>query len=262
MTGDLTVLADVKSWINPNPATPMQPIDDGLLARLISASSNHIKRWISRDVFMTTYSERYNGLGGTRLTLRNAPVFSITSLVIGSTIVPASPDGITSGYMFEENGTIFLIGYAFPRAMQNIAVSYIAGFFQVDTLAVPTTPFQLAANTLSQPWASALNVSYLSGIKLTQVASAPTVGQYVVSAAGLYTFAAADAGALVNISYGCLPADLTQGCIELVAARYRDRKHIGLKSETLGSQTTSYDMSEIPATVKLYLQQYKKVTSP
>lgn len=144
----------------------------------------------------------------------------------------------------------------------NVAVTYTAGYFQVDTLVVPTTPFQLAASTLSQPWASALSVSYLGGALLTPVVSGPTVGKYSVSAAGLYTFAAADAGALVNVSYGCLPADLTQGCIELVAVRYRDRKHIGLKSESLGNQTTAYDMSEIPATVKLYLQQYKKVTSP
>ena len=45
-----------------------------------------------------------------------------------------------------------------------------------------------------------LGVTYAGGAVFTKVASAPTVGQYSV-AAGIYTFAAADVGAPVLISY-------------------------------------------------------------
>jgi hypothetical protein len=47
-----------------------------------------------------------------------------------------------------------------------------------------------------------LGVRYAStGVQFKQVASAPTVGQYTVSAAGLYTFAAADTGVAIYIDY-------------------------------------------------------------
>lgn len=40
-----------------------------------------------------------------------------------------------------------------------------------------------------------------TGVQLTRVTSAPAAGQYSVSAAGVYTFAAADAGKSVGLSY-------------------------------------------------------------
>lgn len=53
----------------------------------------------------------------------------------------------------------------------------------------------------SANWATDLGVSYASsGLPLTRVASGPTVGQYSV-AAGVYTFAAADASTAMKLSY-------------------------------------------------------------
>ena len=67
---------------------------------------------------------------------------------------------------------------------------------------VPATPFQVTvvnAAQFKQDW----RVRYtITGIPLTRVASAPTVGQYSVNTAtGVYTFAAADTGAAVQICY-------------------------------------------------------------
>ena len=42
-------------------------------------------------------------------------------------------------------------------------------------------------------------------------------------AAGVYSFAAVDAGASVLISYGFIPAAINNACIEWVAERYRYR---------------------------------------
>ena len=72
---------------------------------------------------------------------------------------------------------------------------------------VPATPFQVTvvnAAQFKQDW----GVRYTNtGIPLTRVASAPVVGQYSVNTAtGVYTFAAADTGAAVQICYTFIAA--------------------------------------------------------
>lgn len=68
---------------------------------------------------------------------------------------------------------------------------------------IPATPFQL---TVTPPntgtFVSDLGVLFsATGAQLTRVASAPTTGQYSVSAVGVYTFASADTGKVVLMSY-------------------------------------------------------------
>ena len=75
---------------------------------------------------------------------------------------------------------------------------------------IPTTPYQVTV-TNSATWAEDLGVKYgATGVSLTKVASSPTTGQYSV-AAGVYTFAAADTGLAVLISYTYNPASQTTG---------------------------------------------------
>lgn len=65
---------------------------------------------------------------------------------------------------------------------------------------IPATPFQLTA-THGADFIMDLGVYFAAtGLPLKQVASGPTTGQYSVSAAGVYTFAAADTtlGVLLN----------------------------------------------------------------
>jgi hypothetical protein len=68
--------------------------------------------------------------------------------------------------------------------------------------AIPTTPYTVTPTPPgSGTYATDLGVSYsATGAPLTKVASGPTTGQYSV-AAGVYTFAAADTGLSVLISY-------------------------------------------------------------
>jgi hypothetical protein len=67
---------------------------------------------------------------------------------------------------------------------------------------IPTTPFQVTVAG-SASFEGDLGVTYaLTGLPLQRVASAPTTGQYsVVVATGIYTFAAADTGLGVLITY-------------------------------------------------------------
>ncbi|MFW2396607.1 hypothetical protein ACN4GL_00395 [Burkholderia pseudomallei] len=63
----------------------------------------------------------------------------------------------------------------------------------------------------SAGWVTDLGVKYAAtGLPLTRVASAPATGQYSV-AAGVYTFAAADTGLAVAISYTYTPTSNTVG---------------------------------------------------
>jgi hypothetical protein len=74
----------------------------------------------------------------------------------------------------------------------------------IDTIgtAIPTTPFQITPTVPgSGTWTVDLGVfDNNTGLQLTRVVSGPTTGQYSV-AAGVYTFAAADVGHVVRISY-------------------------------------------------------------
>lgn len=67
--------------------------------------------------------------------------------------------------------------------------------------AIPGTPYQITPTIPSSgTWVRDLGVVSSLGLPLTRVASAPATGQYSV-AAGVYTFAAADTGLTVFISY-------------------------------------------------------------
>ena len=68
---------------------------------------------------------------------------------------------------------------------------------------IPGTPYQVTiAPPNSGTFVADLGVIFsASGVQLTRVASAPATGQYSVSSAGVYTFAAADTTLGVKISY-------------------------------------------------------------
>lgn len=68
---------------------------------------------------------------------------------------------------------------------------------------IPGTPFQItAAPPSSGTFVADLGVyDAAAGTQFTRVASAPTTGQYSVSGAGVYTFAAADTGKAIEYSY-------------------------------------------------------------
>jgi len=68
-----------------------------------------------------------------------------------------------------------------------------------EAWAIPTTPYQVTV-TNSATWTTDLGVTDTTGKVYTRVASSPTTGQYSV-AAGVYTFAAADTGLNVLVSY-------------------------------------------------------------
>jgi len=70
----------------------------------------------------------------------------------------------------------------------------------LEAHSVPATSPYTVTTTYSATFLTDWGVTYTNGTRLTRVTSGPTVGQYTVSA-GIYTFAAADEGQSVQISY-------------------------------------------------------------
>ena len=269
---DLISLATVKAFLNVTDPSK----DDATLGMMITQVSRAIISNINRNSFLPrSFSEIRNGDGKQKMMLKNFPVLSISSLTVDGTAITAAPALLpnaptSSGYVFEpaddeppgSNQSIMLRGLCFNRGGQNVLVSYVAGYQVTGEAAViPASPFQL---TTSQPygvWGSDMGVMK-AGVAMTKVAMAPISGQYSVDGNGKYTFAAADTGAAISISYGFIPADLANAAMEWIADRWKYRERIGVASKSLGGQeTVSFKISDTPSFVKLVLQQYTRTVT-
>ena len=275
---DLAVLADVKVWLSGS--SGIGSSDDALLARLITDVSGAITAYLGRPALAPrSYSERLDGNGKTRVYLRHYPVLQMSSLAIDNVAVPAAvlpeagaPCG--KGYLLERwDGlppgrpqALDLFEAIYRKGRQNVAVSYTAGYaVENEGQSVPAAPgpYALTAAAPFGPWASDQGVTYNNdinnGAALVAVAGSPGAGEYNVSG-GVYSFAAADAGAAVLISYGFIPAAIDNACIEWVAERYRYRTRVGQSAQTVqGQMTASYSLKDMPDFIRASLDPYRAV---
>jgi hypothetical protein len=84
---------------------------------------------------------------------------------------------------------------------QSITAGLLQAVVDQVGVAIPGTPFTITPTVPgSGTWSVDQGVLDASGVPMTRVVSGPTAGQYSV-AAGVYTFAAADTGKIVRISY-------------------------------------------------------------
>lgn len=93
---------------------------------------------------------------------------------------------------------------------QTLVSGIVSDVYDTTGIAIPATPFTITAGATSTAttvmipnsgtWSADLGVRNSSGVPMTRVASAPTTGQYSVTA-GAYLFAAADVAQVVFISY-------------------------------------------------------------
>ena len=142
--GDLTTLADVKTWLqtgqNPFPAT-----DDGLLTRLITAASQFIQTWLNRQIAAQDWIEVRDGLGSgpgdIRYQFAAFPVSAVSRVVVDGVNIPpipaSAPDrsGIAvvstfaaqAGYLFTPTQLV-IRGYPVPRKAGCVTLQYTAGY--------------------------------------------------------------------------------------------------------------------------------------
>jgi len=61
--------------------------------------------------------------------------------------------------------------------------------------------------------------------------------------------------------YAEIPAELAQACVEMVGFRYREMGRIGMSSKSMGGETTSYQVKDVPISARTMLDQYKTVAT-
>jgi hypothetical protein len=286
---DLATLQDCADWIAAG-GNPLSTSGNNMIGRLITSLSGSIYAELGRQVIIPqTITERYDGVGNCSLLLRNWPVLSIASLVVdgckqtaGVYPTGASPnigwppsgyfvspwDGLLPGKPQALNAGPSCWG--FPCGSQNISITYTCGYaVQNEMTTIGEEPYQYTPLQPWGPWASDMGVVYAStGIALKPVVSAPIEGQYIApvratvneNSPPVYTFASSDHGSEVLISYGFVPADLNNACIEWVAERLRYSGRIGQRSQSAqGQQTASYDMSRVPPFIQGAIRRYRNV---
>lgn len=266
MTGSLTTTANVKSFLNITTST-----DDALVARLVTAASAFILAWLNRDLFSNSYTEVRDGTGTSFLTLRQFPIISVQSVLVNNVAVPLAPNSVSYGYGFDDK-RLWLTGATWSRGVRNVTVQYTAGLASTgqtqqvtaERAVVPLTGPYTITSAQAQTFDTDLGVIFApAGAALVEVSGVPTTGQYAINdATGVYTFAAADAGKAVALTYlyfWAVPLPVEQACIELVAAKYKLRTRVGVTSQTIGPEHITYSVKDIPPEVRGLLQQYRQV---
>ncbi|HTT84960.1 MAG TPA: hypothetical protein VMF67_15900 [Rhizomicrobium sp.] len=268
---DLCQLADVKAWLGRTDTN-----SDAVLAALITRTSRQIYSYLQRSLILPrTVAEVRDGTGGSTMVLRQWPVISVASLTIGNLVIPERASVCSAGWAIESwDGTppgraqtLSLAGYAFGLGLpgvldgQNVEIVYQAGY-QVS--AEPQTIADASATALAPygAWASDMGVTYADGTALVAVTGPPAVGQYQLTPGqpGNYTFNAGDDGASILISYGFIPADLADACIELVSERFKYAQRIGETSHSLGgNETVSFNTARFTPVIAALLQPYRNV---
>jgi hypothetical protein len=301
---DLTTVAAVNAILAQSPT-----VDAALIQTEITAYSQNILTRTGRGFLsgVRNYAERYNGNGSQELPVRNYPILAISSVAVNGIAIPASPDYLQSGYAIDTEGSICNIalisngagglaaapddrwgvrpggwgsygnapplGYSpfvFTQGIQNVAVSYTAGYtieVPAEAQAVPATPgpYTVAATNGATFYADR-GVLLADGTPLTSSgASAPAPGQYQppqtgALPAGVYTFNAAQQGAsvLLAYAYGAPPFDLQEACARLVAQMYRKRAWIGQDSQVQpGVGTTAYSKMEVELGTAMTIERYR-----
>lgn len=242
-------------------------ISDPVLQRLISALSAYVQNWLNRTIANTDYIEMRNGVGGARMCTKQFPITSVAGVSVNGLPVqaraPLAPNMTytnAGGYVFDDI-SVMLSGWCFARGYQNIALQYAAGFLISDEAQTIPAVSPYTLTTFARWSAGDRGVVYASsGVALAKVTGAPNVGEYAVDGS-VYTFAAADAGIGVLISYAYVPFDIEQAVIDILGDWFKYRDRIGELSKGIEGQTISFVNSAITARALGVLQQYK-LTAP
>jgi hypothetical protein len=270
---DLVSLADLKSWLALTGTN-----DDVLLAQLITQISRAIFNLIDRPAILpSAYTETRDGGNDVSIVLRQWPVTGVSSCVVDGVPIPPSPPLVGGasaqiGYVLDSSDAappgamqrLSLRGFLFTCGVQNVTISYGAGYqITNESVVIPATlPYSVPARASYGRWASDGGVVYSNGVSLTAVTGSPATGQYAV-VNGVYSFAQPDAGSVVLLTYGYVPADLASCCMDWVAERYVYRSRIGQHSKSLGGQETiAFIVKDIPDFVASALSPYRRVVVP
>lgn len=182
---DLCTLADLKAWL-PNQGNN----DDVTLQNLITNGSAQVLQHLNRPHILASVigalTENYDGNDSDRLLPHFYPIISVASVSVDGAAISQATTAVMAGFLFDAR-RVLLRGWRFCRGVQNVALSYTAG-------------------------------------------------------------------------YASVPLDLRQAAIEAFALSYRQRVHIGEKSNSMNGQVTvSFDMADVPPRSLAIFTQYRRL---
>jgi hypothetical protein len=126
---DLCTLADIKAWL-PNQGNN----DDVTLQSLITNASLQVLQYIDRLHILASVlgalTENYDGNDSDRLLPHQFPIIAVSGVSIDGTTVQQSTSPTTPGFLWDAR-RILLRGFRFCRGVQNIQLSYTAGYSTV-----------------------------------------------------------------------------------------------------------------------------------
>lgn len=130
--GDLVTQAQAFAWLS-------QAVDpNGDIAGAVSAVSTQIQNFIGYQIAEASYTRTMNGHGGEKMLLRDRPVISVSSITVDGISIPAATGPTTTGFVFDDR-FVYIRGNwygglspsRFNRGVQNVTVTYTAGYAQV-----------------------------------------------------------------------------------------------------------------------------------
>jgi hypothetical protein len=126
---DLCTVADLAAWL-PN----YNHNDDTNLQNLITYGSLQVLTYLNRGHILAfvigALNETYDGNDSDRLLPHYFPIISVTSVSIDGVNVTQSAAPTLSGYVWDSR-RILLRGFTFCRGVQNVQISYTAGYSAV-----------------------------------------------------------------------------------------------------------------------------------
>lgn len=258
-TKDLTDVATVKEELQIS-ATG----DDSWLGRAITQTSATIAKYCKQplvpqlvqdqfDVEQDAYPYQTPG-GFAALVLSRCPVIAVLSVT--QTPGPGQVNTLTEGTDFrvdQENGRLLRLnrwtGAVTTWEACPVTVQYAGGcgVETVEAHVIPAvSPYTIQA---SGAFGCDIMVADAGGSTMTRVKGAPATGQYSV-AAGVYTFAAADASKTVTLSYAApdIPTDVVACLVQVVSGRMaaRGRDPTLIQRDTPGVGTERWWFGNAP----------------
>ena len=161
---------------------------DVLLQDLTKRLSAWVEQYCDRKFAKATYTEQRDGDGTDILVVTHWPIISVASLyddpdrLFGAATLIAPSDYV----IYKDEGRIQLDGLTFARGLQNVKVTYDAGYAEI-------------------------------------------------------------------------PPDLQQAVCELIADRFRNKEHQGLRSLSIGAYSVAFTEAELPEEVRSILDSYRRI---
>lgn len=141
-------------------------IEDAATLRLVAGASAAIEQWCNRRFAAAERTEIFDGRGDTWLRPGEGPILSIASLSIdGAAISPITGDA-AGWYLDSGRGRILLRGLLFSRGVQNIALTYTAGFDPIPE-DVQTACLELAQHRRAERTSRGVQSESLAGQSIT-----------------------------------------------------------------------------------------------